>query len=82
MKKFDLLLDVISISYALTTIENILSIILLTINVFWICYNIITKIIKKVKNNEEITNEDFNQINQNLTELKETIKEVKDNVNQ
>lgn len=79
MKKFDLLLNIISISYALTTIENILSIILLAINVFWICYNFGLKIYKKVKNNEEITAEDLTEITKDITEIKNSIEEVNKN---
>lgn len=81
MRKIDTLLNFVSVSYALATIENTLSIILLCLNIAWICYNIGLTIYKKVKNKEQITQQDFNQITNDLTQLQNTIKEVNDNVN-
>lgn len=80
MRKLDTLINAVSITYALTTIENTLSIILLCLNVMWISYNIIVKIIEKVKNKDTLTQEDFNQITQDIKQIQDTIKEViKDN---
>lgn len=80
MRKLDTLINAVSITYALTTIENTLSIILLCLNVMWITYNIVSKIIEKVKNKDTLTQQDFNQITQDIKQIQHAVKEViKDN---
>ena len=80
MRKLDTLINAVSITYALTTIENTLSIILLCLNVMWITYNIVSKIIEKVKNKDTLTQQDFNQITQDIKQIQDAVKEViKDN---
>ena len=80
MRKLDTLINAVSITYALTTIENTLSIILLCLNVMWITYNTVSKIIEKVKNKDTLTQQDFNQITQDIKQIQDAVKEViKDN---
>ena len=76
MRKLDTLINAVSITYALTTIENTLSIILLCLNVMWIAYNIVSKIIEKVKNKDTLTQQDFNQITQDIKQIQDAVKEV------
>ena len=78
MKK-DLISDSISIltgSYAIANIEHILSIVILILSILNILYNLITRIIKRIKSKQydEIPNEIENGINQ-IENLQEKEKE-------
>lgn len=73
--KHELLTDSVSVlsgAFALTDIENILSIIILVISILNILYNMIYRIIKHVKNKQydEISN-DFDIAKNELEEIKE-----------
>lgn len=79
MNKYDTLLNFVNITFALATIEDTLSAILLCLTIARILYNIGLSIYKKVKNKEQITKEEFNQITEDLTETINQIKEINKN---
>ena len=81
MNKHDFLSDGISVltgGYAIANIEHILSIIILILSILNILYNIISRIIKRIKNKQydEIPNEIEMGINQ-IQELENEEKERK-----